>query len=146
MRSSATFTAVAAPIGAGDVMGGAQEFSNFGPQIGGPMLIMSATLLVAHTALIASEDDYVLHLYNVTPPSALADNAAWDLPAGDRAAYLGNIAFEVPVDLGSTLWIETNNINKMIEVPSGGRLFGYLVTVAGFTPTAAERIVTLIGK
>ena len=139
---SATFTAVAAAIGAGDVMAGAKVFTNLGPVGGGTVKIIGASLRVDVNALQASEAGYTLHLYNVTPPSALADNAAWDLPSGDRAAYLGKIALGTPVDLGSTLWIETHTFNKRIKLLSAN-VYGYLVTDAGFTPTAVAREVTL---
>jgi hypothetical protein len=80
----------------------------------------------------------------VTPPSALADNAAWDLPSGDRASYVGSIALGTVVDVGSTLYVEQTGLTKQIIVPAGGSLFGYLVTNGAFTATAAARVVTLM--
>lgn len=142
-RSSATFLAVAAAIGAGDVMAGAREFANIGPLGGGMVRILSTELLVAHDAVISGETSYALHLYTVTPPSALADNATWDLPSGDRASYRGYIDLGTVVDRGSSLFVQTEGINKDVLVPSGGSLWGYLVTVGGFTATAASRIVSL---
>lgn len=141
--STGVFTPAAAAYSAGDIMQGAVAFANVGPALGGDVLITNVRLRVDASALQASEAAYTLHLYSVTPPSALADNAAWDLPSGDRASYLGSISLGTPVDLGSTLWIETTGINKQITVPSGGSVFGYLVTAAGFTATAAARNVTL---
>jgi hypothetical protein len=84
----------------------------------------------------------VLYLYSVTPPSAIADNGAWDLPSGDRASFLGSIAIPTMVDLGSTLYVEVNNIGKQVKL-SGTHLFGYLVTVAGFTPAANSEVYKL---
>lgn len=139
---SATFTPAAAAYGAGDIMEGAKVFTNLGPQGGGVIKIIGASLRVDASALQASEAAYTLHLYNVTPPSALADNAAWDLPSGDRASYLGKIALGTPVDLGSTLWVETHTFNKRIKCLSAN-IYAYLATDAGFTPTAAARVVTL---
>lgn len=94
------------------------------------------------TAIPAGQTSWTLHLYNVTPPSALADNAAWDLPSGDRASYLGNIAITTLVDLGSTLYVEINNIFKQLRL-SGTHVFGYLVTVGGFTPGANSEVYKL---
>jgi hypothetical protein len=145
-RSQASFTPAAAAYSANDVISVAQQFALLGPIAGGPVMITSATLLVAHTAVISGETSYNLHLYNVTPPSAHADNDAWDLPAGDRTAYLGVISLGTPVDIGSSLWVETNGINKQILVPGGanaGIIWGELVTVGAFTATAAARTVTL---
>lgn len=140
--SSAIFTPAAAAYLAGDIMEGAKSFANIGPAEGGSIIITSAELLVAHTALVAPEAGYRLQLYSVTPPSALADNAAWDLPAGDRASYLGYVDLGSPVDVGSSLYVQTAQINKQI-VCATGTLFAYLQTLAAFTPTAAARTVKL---
>lgn len=133
---------------AGDVVGastgasGALTFAGIGPTTGGEVLITSSIFERDVSALISGETTYTLHLYNATPPSALGDNAAWDLPSGDRAAYLGRIELGTPVDVGSTLWVEQNGINKQVTVPSGGSLFGYLVTNGAYTP--AQTTVHLI--
>lgn len=108
-----------------------------GPTAGGEVMITSAALETDATAVISGEAGYRLHLYNVTPPSALGDNVAWDLPSGDRASYLGYIDLGQPVDLGSTCYIEANSINKQLTVPSGGTVYAYLVTLGAFTPASA---------
>ena len=144
--ATATFTPAAAAYSANDVISVAQEFNGLSAPLGGIMTIVKTVLQIAHTALIASEAGYVLHLYSVTPPSAHADNAAWDLPSGDRAVYLGEVNLGTPIDVGSTLRIEQNGIQQQIKVPSnvgGGTIWGELVTVGGFTPTAAARTVEL---
>lgn len=126
---------------ANDVLGPATgstaaiTFPTMGPSGGGEIIITSAVLERDASALISGETSYVLHLYSVTPPSALGDNAAFDVPSGDRASYLGSINLGTPVDLGSTLYIATDGINKQITLASGS-LFGYLVTVGAYTPVA----------
>jgi hypothetical protein len=145
--SQASFTPAAAAYSAGDVMDVAKEFTGIAPPTGGIITFISTTLLVAHTDLISGEAGYSLNLYSVTPPSAHADNAVWDVPAGDRASYLGTLSLGTPADIGSSLWVEQNGVLKMIKVPAspnGGSIFGELVTVGGFTPTAAARTVTLL--
>lgn len=113
------------------------------PSTGGEIMITSAALECDSTAVISGEAGYRLHLYNVTPPSALGDNAAFDLPSGDRASYLGFIDLGQPVDLGSTLYVETNSINKQITAASGN-VFAYLVTLGAHTPASATvRVITL---
>lgn len=125
------------PYTAGDVVGAALAaitFPTMGPAGGGEVIITSADFRRYVAALISGETSYRLHLYNVTPPSALADNAVWDLPSGDRAAYLGYIDLGTPVDLGATLAApENNQINKQVTLLSSN-LYGYLVTNGGFTP------------
>lgn len=109
----------------------------------GQWMITSAALEIDATAIISGETSYRLHLYNVTPPSALGDNVAWDLPSGDRASYLGFIDLGAPVDLGSTLYVEANAINKQITTASGN-VFAYLVTIGTYTPTSARvHVITL---
>jgi hypothetical protein len=103
----------------------------------GRVMITSASLEIDATAIISGETSYVLYLYNVTPPSALGDNAAFDLGSGDRASFLGFINLGTPVDLGSTLYVEVNGINKQI-VLAGTSIFAYLVTVGTYTPTSAR--------
>lgn len=140
--ASSTATPTNTAYGAGDVMGAVLEFENIGPAAGGEVLVTGTLLQVNHTALIASEAGYDLHLYSAQP-SAIADNAAWDFAVADRALYLGKISLGTPVDLGNTLRVDQTGVNKQVTVPAGGSLFGYLVTAAGFTPTAAARVVTL---
>lgn len=143
-NASATITRTADTnaYAAADVIGAATgstaaiEFTSMGPSAG-RISITGTILEVDASALIASEAGYTLHLYSVTPPSALGDNAPFDLPAGDRASYLGKLALGTPVDLGSTLWVEVNNIGKQVKL-AGTSLFGYLVTDAGYTPTSAR--------
>lgn len=125
---------------AGDVVGAtaaAITFSNMGPSAGGEIMITSAAFEIDQSAMISGETSYRLYLYNVTPPSALADNAPWDLPSGDRASFLGYIDLGIPVDLGSTCYVEENILNKQITLASSS-LFGYLVTSGAFTPTSAR--------
>ena len=127
---------------AGDALGAAAAaitFPSMGPSAGGEVMITSASLEADVTSIPAGMTYFTLYLYNVTPPSAYADNAAWDLPSGDRASFLGSINLQTPVDLGSTLYIEVNGINKQITLASGS-LFGYLVTAAGFTPAGNSEV------
>jgi hypothetical protein len=140
---SVTRTADTSLYTANDVIGSATgstaalTFANIGPSGGGEVMITSAILEIDASAIISGETSYELKLYSVTPPSALGDNAAWDLPSGDRASYLGKIALGTPADVGSTLLIETDGINKQITL-AGANLYAYLVTVGGYTPTSAR--------
>lgn len=128
---------VIGPTGGGTA---AMAFEKVGPADGGDVLIRGVSLRIDASALIASEAGYRLHFYNVTPPSALADNAAWDLPSGDRASYLGFLDTGTIVDIGSTLWVESNGLAKPVKLLSG-TLYAYLATIVGHTPTA-QRVYT----
>lgn len=126
------------PYTANDVVGGALTFPLMGPSAGRIMLT-STQLELDISAIPSGMSSFFLALYNVTPPSALADNAPWDLPSGDRASFLGIVQLGSPVDLGSTCYVETNIINKQIKL-AGTSLFGYLVTAGGFTPAANSEV------
>jgi hypothetical protein len=137
--ASASFTPAAASHTAGDVNGAAAEFTSMGPSAG-RIMITGAELMIVGTAAEATA--WTLHLYNVTPPSALADDAVWDIPSGDRASYLGKIDLGTAVDIGSTSWIETQGINKQLKL-AGTSLFAYLVNSTTLTPAAVAHTVTL---
>jgi hypothetical protein len=136
---SATFTPAASSHVANDVNGGAQQFSAIGLS-GRIIMITGATLEIDGGTAEATA--WRLYLYNVTPPSATADDGAWDLPSGDRASYLGYVDLGTAVDLGSTQWVETWGINKQVKL-SGTSVFGYLVNLTTLTPAAVAHIVTL---
>lgn len=145
---SLTRTADTSAYAANDVVGAATgstaalTFAGMGISAS-RIMITGASLEIDAAAIISGETSYDLHLYNVTPPSALGDNAPFDLPSGDRASYLGKIPLGSPQDLGSTLYVEAQNINKQVKL-SGTGLFGYLVTAGAYTPTSARvHVVTL---
>jgi hypothetical protein len=127
---------------AGDVIGAtdtntaaAFAFAGIAPAAGADVIITSASLEVDLTAVPSGMTGFTLHLYSVTPPSAYVDNNAWDLPSGDRASYLGAISLGTPVDLGSTLFVEQNGVNKQITA-AGATVYGYLVSAGGYTPAS----------
>lgn len=142
--ASFSFTPAAAAYLANDVIDVAKQASAaLGPAGGGEVLITSLSLEVDASALISGQAGYNLQLYNITPPSAHVDNDAWDLPSGDRAAHICTLGISVPVDLGSTLKIEVDGINKQVTMPAGSRPFAELVTVGAFTATATLHKVIL---
>jgi hypothetical protein len=119
----------------GDTGGSAiLEFANMGAS-GGNILITSAELEIDVSAVPIGMTGFKLRLYNLAP-TAIADNAAWDLVSGDRTKYLGSISLTQPTDMGSTLVSENDGINKQIKL-SGTSVFGILTTDGGYTPTSA---------
>lgn len=120
---------------AGDVVGGVLALTAAGPN-GGTMIINGASLEIDIASVPTGMAGFRLYLYSVTPPSALADNAPFDLAAGDRAGFLGFIDLDTPTDFGSTLFVQADNINKQVRLFDAS-LYGYLVTTGGFTPVNA---------
>lgn len=122
---------------AGDVVGGAFQFS--GIPAGLQCLIDAVALRIDVAAIPAGMTSFVLHLYSQTPPSALADNAAWDLSAGDRASYLGEIQMGSPADKGSSLYCSAVGVNLPVLTGATG-LWAYLVTNGAFTPAGGSEV------
>lgn len=141
---SVTRTADTNAYTANDVLGSATGSTaaldfNLGAISGSNIMITSVAFERDVSALVSGESSYILYVYVVTPPSALGDNAAFDIPVGDRASFVGKIPLGVLVAEGGsphTLYIETNGINKQIKL-SGTHVFGYLVTVGAYAPTSA---------
>lgn len=143
--ASATFTPAAASHVAGDANGTAGTFTlrdRFGgaPPSGASVRITSATLEIDGATIETTA--WRVHLFTVTPPSALADDAAFALAAADRASYVGYVDLSQVIDIGDTLYIDMPNLNKQIKL-AGTSLFGYLVNGTTLTPQAAAHIVTL---
>jgi hypothetical protein len=126
---------------AGDVVGATAaviEFTNIGPA-GGQIMLTSADVRIDVSAIPSGMTSERWHLYTATPPSALADNAVWDLPSGDRAGYIGYIDLGSPADLGSTLFAQVDGINKHVKLAANSTsLFAYRVTNGAYTPGSGD--------
>jgi hypothetical protein len=139
--SIATVTPSATAYTGNDIISGPIQFTNIAAEAQ-DIVIEGVNLMIARNAVQASEGAYRLHLYSSSPPSALADNSPWDLPAGDRASYLGFIDITVPIDVGSTTYVQITNLYKRVKT-AGTSIYAYLVTIAGYTETADVHTITL---
>ena len=102
---------------------------------GGEIMITSVELEIDVSSIPSGMSGYMLRLYNALP-TAIADAGTWDLPSGDRGKYLGRIQLGIPIDEGSTLFIDNDNINKQITLISTS-LYTELVTLGSYTATSA---------
>lgn len=137
---AATFTPAASSHTGGDCVGAAATWAAMGAS-GRPIMITSATLYIDNTAALATA--WRLHLYNVTPSSAIADDSPWDFADADVAQYLGYIDLpSTATDIGTNQWAQADGINKQVKL-AGTALFGYLVNLTTVTTTATAHIVTL---
>jgi len=127
------------PYTALDVVGGVISFAGLAGASGGEVFITTVSLELDISAIPTGMTSFSIMLYSVTPPSAYADNAAWDLPSGDRASWLGTFNIGTPVDLGSTCYTVTTQINQQVTL-TGSSLFAYLVTTSGYTPAANSEV------
>jgi hypothetical protein len=101
----------------------------------GEVIITSIELEIDVDAVPSGMTGFNVRLYNASP-TAIADNAAWDLPSGDRGKYLGKVSLTTPTDEGSTLFSDNDGINKQITLTSTS-LYVVLQTVGGYTPSSA---------
>jgi hypothetical protein len=130
-----------------DVVGGAITLTGIGNS-GQFIMINSIDLIMNITALPTGlvNANLILYLYNVTPPSAVADNGAFTLPSGDRASCLtpGGISLGAAALApgGGSCVLQLDNLSKLIKL-SSANLFAYLVTTAAFTPAANSETYTL---
>ena len=126
---------------ANDVVGSAtsaiHEFTQVGPR-GGDVIVFAAELMVNLTAVPSGMSSFRLHLYS-SSPTAILDNAAFDLVAADRDAYMGFVEFGTPEDLGSSLFSQARFVYMESQLQSAvTSIWGQLETRGAYTPTSGE--------
>ena len=106
----------------------------------GFVIIQSAALIFSDSAVPSGMGSFRVHLYSASP-TAIADNAAYDLVSADRSAYMGYFDFPAPVDFGSTLYTQTDYIGRMIKMAtSSTTLYAQIETKGAYTPVSASTI------
>ncbi len=134
-------------IGASTSATAAITFANMGLS-GSRIMLTSAQLEIDSTSVPTNQTSFNAFLFNVTPPSSVTDGSTTatsvPLSTSDRAVFLGQISLGTPALLGSTLYTESNGINKQLKL-SGTSLFAYVTTASSYTPSAANTnyVVTL---
>jgi hypothetical protein len=108
------------------------QFTNIAPEGGGTIVLLYASMRI--DAGSSTQGQTRLHLYS-SAPAGIADNAAFNLPSGDRDKYLGYITLSAPVDLGDTMFTEDDFLRKTITATSSS-VFAIAETTAAFTPAA----------
>ena len=121
---------------ANDVVGATEANITFANVLGAAQLfiITGASLRIDAAAIPAGMGGFKLYLFDAAP-TAIADNAAFNLIAADRAKLVGVIQIATPVDVGDTLWSQNDNINLNGKLVTTS-LYGVLVTDNAYTPTA----------
>lgn len=145
-ESIVTFTRTAdtAAYAANDVIGinnaGAagnaiHTFTLVGP-LGNNLLITGADLSIDLAAVTAGMTGFELHIYAVSP-TAILDNAAFNLVAADIAKHIAVIPLGVPVDYGTLLYTSAENLNKQVKLDAAlTSFFAELVTLGAWTPAS----------
>lgn len=133
-------TAYAAGDVVGDTGGSAiLAFADAGPS-GGFVILQSVSLVFSDSVVPSGMGAFRLHLYSASP-TAIADNAAFDLLSGDRANYMGYVDVPTPQDLGSSLYAQVDYPGRLIKLAAASTtLFAELETRGAYTPVSASTV------
>jgi hypothetical protein len=129
---------------AGDVVGDTGgsaiiSLANAGPSAGF-VLAQSISLVFSDSVVPAGMGAFRVHFYNASP-TAIADNAAFDLVSGDRALYMGYVDLPAPQDLGSSLYTQTDYSGRLLKLGTASTtLFAEIETRGAYTPVSASTV------
>jgi len=145
-RSTATITRPSNTTAytAGDVVGDTGgsaiiSLTSAGPS-GGFVLVQSVSLVFSDSVVPSGMGAFRVHMYSASP-TAIADNAAFDLVSGDRATYMGFVDLPTPADFGSSLYTQTDYPGRLIQLAAASTtLFVELETRGAYTPVSASTV------
>jgi len=129
---------------AGDVVGDTGgsaiiSLTSAGPTAGF-VIIQSISLVFSDSTVPSGMGAFRVHLYSASP-TAIADNAAFDLTSGERDTYMGFIDLPTPADLGSSLYTQTDYPGRLIKLAAASTtLFAELETRGAYTPVSASTV------
>jgi hypothetical protein len=145
-RSTATITRPSNTTAytAGDVVGDTGgsaiiTLPSIGPS-GGFVLIQSLSLVLSDSTVPSGMGAFRVHLYSASP-TAVADNAPFDLVSGERASYLGFVDLAAPQDLGSTIYTQVDYPGRLVKLAAASTsLFAEIETRGAYTPVSASTV------
>jgi hypothetical protein len=131
------------PANAGSAI---HTLSSIGPA-GGYILVQSVRLMIGLNSVTSGMGAFRLHLYTASP-TAILDNAAFDLVSGEVGSYAGFIDLPAPQDFGSILMTQADYPGTLIKLAAGSStLYAELETKGTFTPASGTlydlRVLTL---
>lgn len=120
------------------------KFGNTGLPMGEEFMVIGASLRFNKGTVPSGMGQFRLHLFNEAP-TAIADNAAFNIIEADRSKYVGNILLPLPSNFGDTLHSANNNSRLTGKFAvSSFTLYGVLETLEAYTPTAESVAVVEI--
>ena len=129
---------------AGDVVGDTGgsaiiSLTSVGPTAGF-VIIQSISLVFSDSVVPAGMGAFRVHLYSASP-TAIADNASFDLVSGERATYMGFIDLPTPQDFGSSLYTQADYPGRLIKLAAASTtLFVEIETRGAYTPVSASTV------
>ena len=129
---------------AGDVVGDTGGSAIISLTAAGPtagfVIIQSVSLVFSDSSVPSGMGAFRVHLFS-TSPTAIADNAPFDLTSGDRATYMGYVDFPAPQDLGSSIYTQTDYPGRLIKLAAASTtLFVEIETRGAYTPVSASTV------
>ena len=129
---------------AGDVVGDTGGSAIISLTAAGPtagfVLVQSISLVFSDSTVPSGMGAFRIHMYSASP-TAIADNAAFDLLSGDRANYMGFIDLPTPQDLGSTIYTQVDYPGRLIKLAAASTtLFVEIETRGAYTPVSASTV------
>lgn len=129
---------------AGDVVGdtGGSAILSFTPAApaGGFVILQSLSLVFSDSTVPSGMGSFRLHLYSASP-TAIADNAPFDLVSGERTTYMGYVDIPSPQDFGNSLYTQLDYSGRLIKLAAASTtLYAELETRGAYTPVSASTI------
>ena len=129
---------------AGDVVGDTGGSAIISLTAAGPtagfVIIQSISLVFSDSTVPSGMGAFRVHMYSASP-TAIADNAAFDLVSGDRDTYMGYVDLPAPQDLGSSIYTQTDYPGRLIKLAAASTtLFVELETRGAYTPVSASTV------
>lgn len=109
---------------------------DFAPRAGALLMLVKAELVIGLTSVTSGMGNFRGHLYNEAP-TAILDNAAFDLTSTDKNKHAGFFDLTTPEDLGSQIKSQAAPFVpfKLLSTSQDFRLL--LETRGGYTPASA---------
>ena len=129
---------------AGDVVGDTGGSAIISLTAAGPtagfVIVQSISLVFSDSTVPAGMGAFRVHMYSASP-TAIADNAAFDLLSGERATYMGFIDMPAPQDFGSSLYTQVDYPGRLVKLAAASTtLFVQIETRGAYTPLSASTV------
>lgn len=139
--ATASYTRVAASIGAGDIINTAKELAftyanGLAVPVGSTIRIFTTKLKLDKNAVPSGQTSFSGYVYNAAPATTgQGDNDLWVAKTADFSKYLGKLSLGTPADLGDFLFIRTSGQDFDIKLgAASSSAYMTLVTDAAHTP------------
>lgn len=133
---------------AGDVVGDTSgsaiiTLSGIGPSAG-YVIIQSVGLVFSDASVPSGMAAFRVHFYSASP-TAIADNAVFNLSSNERADYLGYVDLPTPSDLGNSLYTQADYCGRLVKLASASTsLFAEIETRGAYTPASASTLLLMV--